>query len=102
MCTGTKEDESSTGHIWAAGLHHVTARSRLARGLKTMNRFFNFPKIFSGHGKLGYGGPLVHSFIHSFNHSLKHSQNVYSPLNWLLTVLSEALSQKILPCASPL
>jgi hypothetical protein len=26
---GAKEDESSTGHIWAAGFHHVTARSRL-------------------------------------------------------------------------
>jgi hypothetical protein len=21
-----KEDESSTGHVWAAGFHHVTAR----------------------------------------------------------------------------
>jgi len=41
VCTGTKEDESSTGHIWAAGFHHVTARSRLARGLKIMNRFLN-------------------------------------------------------------
>jgi hypothetical protein len=34
---GTKEDESSTGHIWAAGFHHVTARSRLAQVLKLMN-----------------------------------------------------------------
>jgi hypothetical protein len=25
--TGTKVDESSTGHVWAAGFHHVTARS---------------------------------------------------------------------------
>jgi len=25
--TGTKEDESSTGRVWAAGFHHVTARS---------------------------------------------------------------------------
>jgi len=38
--TGTKEDESSTGHVWAAGFHHVTARSRLARVLKLMNRLF--------------------------------------------------------------
>jgi hypothetical protein len=69
VCTGTKEDESSTGHIWAAGLHHVTARSRLARGLKTMNRFFNFPKIFSGHGKLRIRGSAC-TFIHSFIQSL--------------------------------
>jgi len=32
--TGTKEDESSTGRVWAAGFHHVTDRSRLARVLK--------------------------------------------------------------------
>ena len=33
MGTGTKEDESSTGRIWAAGFRHVTARFRLARVL---------------------------------------------------------------------
>jgi len=38
--TGTKEDESSNGRVWAAGFHHVTARSRLARILKLMNRLF--------------------------------------------------------------
>ena len=38
VSTGTKEDESSTGRIWAAGFHRVTARSRLARVLKLMNR----------------------------------------------------------------
>jgi hypothetical protein len=32
--TGTKEDEPSTGKIWAAGFHHVTACSRLAGILK--------------------------------------------------------------------
>jgi hypothetical protein len=32
-----KEDESSTGRVWAAGFHHVTARSRLARVLKLTN-----------------------------------------------------------------
>jgi hypothetical protein len=37
---GTKEDESSTGRVWAAGFHHVTARSRLAGVLKLTNRFF--------------------------------------------------------------
>jgi hypothetical protein len=44
--TGTKEDESSTGRVWAAGFYHVTARSRLARVLKIMKRFFNFPNFF--------------------------------------------------------
>jgi hypothetical protein len=34
---GTKEDESSTGRIRAAGFHHVTARSGLASILKLMN-----------------------------------------------------------------
>jgi hypothetical protein len=36
--TGTKKDESNTGHIWAAGFHHVTARSHLLRVLKLMKR----------------------------------------------------------------
>jgi hypothetical protein len=31
MGKGTKEDESSTGPVWAAGVHHAPARSRLAR-----------------------------------------------------------------------
>jgi len=38
--TGTMEDESGTGRVWAAGLHRVTVRSRLARVLKLMNRLF--------------------------------------------------------------
>jgi hypothetical protein len=37
---GAKEDESSTRRVWAAGFHHVTARSRLARVLKLVNRLF--------------------------------------------------------------
>ena len=37
---GTKEDESSTGCIWAARFHHVMARSHLARIFKLMNRLF--------------------------------------------------------------
>jgi hypothetical protein len=40
MSTGTKEDESSTGRIWAAGFHHVTARSYLAHILKLMTCLF--------------------------------------------------------------
>jgi hypothetical protein len=38
MSTGAKEGESSTGRIWAARFHHVTARSRLADVLELMNR----------------------------------------------------------------
>jgi hypothetical protein len=38
--TEANKDESSTGRVWAAGFHHVTARSRLARVLKFMNRLF--------------------------------------------------------------
>jgi hypothetical protein len=29
VSTGAKEGESNTGCVWAAGFHHVTARSRL-------------------------------------------------------------------------
>jgi hypothetical protein len=43
--TGTKEDKSSAGCVWAAGFHHVTARSRLARVLKLMNRLFPYPLL---------------------------------------------------------
>jgi len=50
--TGTKEDESSTGRVWAAGFHHVTTRSRLARVLKLVNRFISLLfQIFSDRGK---------------------------------------------------
>jgi hypothetical protein len=40
VSTGAKDDESSTGRVWVAGFHHVTARSRLARVLWLMNRLF--------------------------------------------------------------
>jgi hypothetical protein len=50
--TGTEEDELSTGRIWAAGSHHDTARSRLARVLKLMNSLFlQFSNFFLGRGK---------------------------------------------------
>jgi hypothetical protein len=38
--TGTKEDGSSTGRVWAAGFDHITAHSRLARVLKRMKLLF--------------------------------------------------------------
>jgi len=40
MGMGTKEDKSSSGCVWAAGLHHVTAHSCLAHVLKLMNHLF--------------------------------------------------------------
>jgi hypothetical protein len=40
VSTGAKEDESSTGRVWVAGFHHVTARSPLAGVLKLMKRLF--------------------------------------------------------------
>ena len=40
VVTGTKEDESSTGRVWPAGFHHVTASCRLARVFKLMNLLF--------------------------------------------------------------
>jgi len=36
--TGTTEDESSTGRVWADGFHQVTACSRLERVFKLMKR----------------------------------------------------------------
>jgi hypothetical protein len=40
VSTGAKEDESSTWSVRAAGFHHVTARSSLARVFKHMNLLF--------------------------------------------------------------
>jgi hypothetical protein len=49
MSTGAKEDESSTGHNWAAGFHHVTACSFLAGVLKFTNHLFlQFSNFLSG------------------------------------------------------
>jgi hypothetical protein len=50
--TGTKEDELSTGRVWAAGVHDFTARLRMARVLKLINHLFiQFSNYFSGRGK---------------------------------------------------
>jgi hypothetical protein len=37
---GTKEDESHTGRVWAAGFHHVMACSHLACVSKFINSLF--------------------------------------------------------------
>jgi len=61
---GTKEDESSTGGVWAAGFHHFMAHSCLARILKFMNLyFFNFPNFFWSTVNHGYGGPPVYGYF---------------------------------------
>jgi hypothetical protein len=38
--TGTKEDKSSNGPVWAAGFRYVTDRSNLAHVLKLKNHLF--------------------------------------------------------------
>jgi hypothetical protein len=43
---GTKKDKSSTGRVWAAEFHRVTARSRVARVLKIMTGLFIFVNFF--------------------------------------------------------
>jgi hypothetical protein len=51
MGTGTKEDESSTGCIWAAEFQHVAARSSLAH-FETYEPFTSLIFLFfGGHGK---------------------------------------------------
>jgi hypothetical protein len=40
VSTWAKEDESSTGRVWAAGFRHFTVRFRLARVLKG-SRFYS-------------------------------------------------------------
>jgi hypothetical protein len=40
MTIGGKEDESSTGRVWAAGFHNVVARSHLVGVLILTNHLF--------------------------------------------------------------
>jgi hypothetical protein len=48
MGTGAKEDESSTGYVWAYGFHHIMACSHSARVLKLMNCLFLNFNFFGG------------------------------------------------------
>jgi hypothetical protein len=53
VSTGAKEDESSTGYIWAAGFHHVTTCSCLVGVLKLNELLISLIfKFFSHHGEL--------------------------------------------------
>ena len=65
--TGTKEDESSTGRVWAAGFHHVTARYGLARVLKLMTRLFIFQFFF---GPRSTAVTVVHLYCNSVTYGL--------------------------------
>jgi hypothetical protein len=51
---GAKEDESSTGCVWAAGFHHVMARSCLAH-FETNELFISLIFKFF----LGCGNPWI-------------------------------------------
>jgi hypothetical protein len=48
VSTGAEEDESNTGHIWAAGFHHVTGHSHLVGVLELTVYFFNFSICLCG------------------------------------------------------
>jgi hypothetical protein len=41
VSTGAKEDDSSTGHIWVAGFHRVTARSHRVTARSRLARVLN-------------------------------------------------------------
>jgi hypothetical protein len=76
--TGIKEDESSTGSVWAAGLHHVMARSRLAHvwNLQT-TYFFNFQIFFSMDTESVDIGAQLYMTIHTHTHTHTHSCAVF-------------------------
>jgi hypothetical protein len=48
VSTGAKEDESSTGRVWAAGFHRVTVRSRLGGRFEINEPFVEFSNFFRG------------------------------------------------------
>ena len=78
--TGTKEDESSTGRVWAAGYHHVTARCRFAGVLKLMNRFFLFSQYW---------------------YWISDTGARLFPFNWSLRFIAEVCLHRHTPCQLP-
>jgi len=57
--TGTKKDESNTGRVWAAGFHHFTVPSRLARVFEAYETFISLILPFFAAVNREYGGPPV-------------------------------------------
>jgi hypothetical protein len=45
---GAKEDESSTGRVWAAGFYHITARSRFETYKLFISLILNFLRVGGG------------------------------------------------------
>ena len=83
--TGTKEDESSSGRVWAA----VTARSRLARVLKLTNRLLlQFSNFFFGPRYTADSGVLLY-----INFLLCISSHSLLPVVWSQTLPSKFLAQ---------
>jgi hypothetical protein len=64
--TGTKEDESSTGRVWAAGFHHVTDPFSLGARFENYKPFIFliFPIFFRAAVNRGYGSPPVFSLVY--------------------------------------
>jgi len=71
--TGTKKDESNTGRVWAAGFHHFTVPSRLARFFETYETFISLIFHFFAAVYLGYG---VHLYLDYFSESLLSNSQV--------------------------
>jgi len=67
--TGTMEDESSTGRVWAAGFHYVTARSRLARVSKRMHSLFLYLPVFF-FGPRPTAATVVHLYCNGVTYDL--------------------------------
>jgi hypothetical protein len=80
--TETKEDESSTGRVWAAGFHHVTACSRLVRVFKLMNSFFfNFPFFFSSRSQPRILNPWVRRSTYIYKYQMKSLEDIQNIKN---------------------
>jgi hypothetical protein len=55
VITGAKEDESSTGHVWDAGFHHVTACSHFGGRFENYEQFISLIFIWRGGGEVNCG-----------------------------------------------
>jgi hypothetical protein len=89
MGTGTKEEESSTGWIWAAGFNHVMTRSCLEHVLKLISLIL---QIFAGCGKPRIPNQWIrrHGCILLFTTTKKVT---YTKLRWMYVNVKFAFSQ---------